>query len=61
MSEKENKPLSNKPVRENNHIEKNDLPYDPNINKDDLQALHQKGRSMNQGQDKSLAERERLS
>lgn len=59
MSEKENKPLANKPKREDDHIEKNDLPYDPNINKDDLQALHEKGLSMDQGQDKSLSERER--
>lgn len=59
MSERENKPKANKPKREDDHIEKNDLPYDPNINKDDLQALHQKGLSMDQGQDKSLAERDR--
>lgn len=59
MSEKENKPLANKPKREDDSIEKNDLPYDPNINKDDMQALQEKGLSMDQGQDKPLSERNR--
>lgn len=36
------------------------LPYDPNINSDDKQALHDKNLSMNQNQDKPLAERENV-
>lgn len=36
------------------------LPYDPNINKDDEQALHDKNLSMNQNQDKPLADRENV-
>lgn len=59
MSDKKNQPKANKPIREDDHIEKNDLPYDPNINSDDMQALHDKGLSMDQGQDKPLAERKR--
>ena len=59
MSEKKNQPKANKPKREDDKIEKNEMPYDPNINKDDMQALQDKGLSMDQGQDKSLAERKR--
>lgn len=59
MSENEKKP--NKPLRESDNIEQNDLPYDPNINKDDLQALQEKGHSMapDEDSDKFLAERKR--
>ena len=35
-----------------------DLPYNPEVTKEDRQALNQKGRSMNKGQDKDL-DRER--
>lgn len=38
--------------------EEEKLPYDTNINSDDEQALHDKNLSMNQNQDKPLAERE---
>lgn len=59
MSNKKNQSKANKPIREDDHIEPNDLPYDPNINTDDMQALHNKGLSMDQGQDKPLSERKR--
>lgn len=59
MPREEDYPKANKPKREDDHIEKNDLPYDPNINEDDLQALHDEGLSMDQNQDKPLAERDR--
>lgn len=59
MSKKENEPKANKPKREKDHIENNDLPYDPNINRDDKFALNDKGHSMDRGQDRDLAERER--
>ena len=59
MSNKKNQPKANKPVRREDKIEKNELPYDPNINKDDKQALHDKGLSMDQGQDKPLENRRR--
>ena len=52
-------PKANKPKRESDNIETNDLPYDPNINEEDMQALHKKGYSMNQNQDKAYSERER--
>ncbi|HSI70294.1 MAG TPA: hypothetical protein VK941_08690 [Gillisia sp.] len=52
-------PKANKPIRETDGIEQNDLPYDPNINKDDLQALHREGLSMDQGRDKFLSDRKR--
>lgn len=61
MSKKENKPKANKPVREDDHIEKKDLPYDPNINEEDRQALQEKGLSMapDEDRDKFLADRDR--
>ncbi|MDT0685739.1 hypothetical protein [Autumnicola psychrophila] len=37
---------------------KEDLPYNPDVTKEDKQALNEKGRSMNKGQDKAL-DRER--
>lgn len=58
MSKKENEPKANKPKRESDNIEKTDLPYDPNINRDDEFALNPKGHSMDRGQDKDLADRE---
>lgn len=54
-----NSPKANKPIREDDHIENTDLPYDPNINSEDLQALHDENLSMDQGQDKFLADRDR--
>ena len=59
MSDKKNRPKANKPIRKKDKIEKNELPYDPNINSDDKQALSDKGLSMDQGQDKPLANRKR--
>lgn len=59
MSNKKNQPKANKPIRKEDNIEINDLPYDPNVNSDDIQALHERGLSMDQGQDKALADRER--
>ncbi len=59
MSANENNSQANKPKREKDYVGKNDLPYDPNINQDDKQALNPKGHSMNRGQDKPLAERKR--
>lgn len=45
------------------HIEKDqnkkNLPYNPDITNEDRQALNEKGNSMNMGQDKDLANRER--
>lgn len=59
MERKENKPIANKPIREDDHIEQNDLPYDPNINKDDKQALQERGLDINLNDDRFLAERDR--
>lgn len=59
MSNKKNQSKANKPIRKDDNIEGKDLPYDPNINDDDMQALQDKGLSMDQGQDKPLAERKR--
>ena len=59
MEKKENRSKANKPIREDDHIEQNDLPYDPNINKDDKQALQERGLDINLNDDRFLAERER--
>lgn len=59
QNEKQRRPKANKPKRETDHIEKNDLPYDPNINQEDRQALHEEGLSMDQGRDRPLSERDR--
>jgi len=37
-----------------------DLPYDPEITKEDKEALNEKGRSMNKGQDKDLDRKEQV-
>lgn len=59
MNRKDNNPKSNKPLREDDHIEKNDLPYDPNITKDDLRALDERGNTRTSNEERFLAERER--
>lgn len=59
MEKKENRSKANKPIREDDHIEQNDLPYDPNINEDDKQALQERGLNMSPNDDKFLAERDR--
>lgn len=50
----------NKPIREEEKGKETskDLPYDPNINSDDKQVLHDKDLSMDQDQDKPLTERD---
>ena len=50
---------ANKPLRERDQIKNNDLPYDPDINSDDKQALQEKGLNMNPTDDQFLAERKR--
>lgn len=45
---------------EENGKKKENLPYDPKINSDDKQALHDKDLSMDQNQDKPLAERDNV-
>jgi hypothetical protein len=58
MEKSDNKPKANKPLRETDNMEKSDLPYDPNINKDDKQALQERGHSMSPTDDQFLADRE---
>lgn len=58
MEKKENKPKASKTLRENDDNERNDLPYDPNINKDDRQALQERGHNMSPTDDQFLADRE---
>jgi len=59
MDKKENKPKANKPIREDDQIETNDLPYDPNITKDDLQALDERSINRSPSEERFLAERDR--
>lgn len=59
MKKKENSSKANKPLRDSDRIEKNDLPYDPNINRDDKQALQERGLNMSPADDEFLADRER--
>ena len=40
--------------------DKKDLPYNPEITKEDKEALNEKGRSMNKGQDKDLDQKEQV-
>ncbi|TQI70823.1 hypothetical protein JM79_1748 [Gramella sp. Hel_I_59] len=40
--------------------DKKDLPYNPEITKEDKEALNEKGRSMNKGQDKDLDKKEHV-
>ncbi|MDT0676958.1 hypothetical protein [Autumnicola musiva] len=44
----------NRPEEENKKKKPEDLPYNPEVTKEDKQALNEKGRSMNKGQDKEL-------
>lgn len=59
MDKKDNMPKANKPLRENDNNEKNDLPYDPNITKEDKQALQERGHNMSPTDDQFLADRDR--
>ena len=59
MEKNENKSRANKPLRDDDHIKTNDLPYDPEINDDDMLALHEEGINMTPDQDKPLEERDR--
>lgn len=43
-----------RPAEEKKKGKPEDLPYNPEVTKEDKQALNQKGRSMNKGQDKDL-------
>lgn len=57
--EEETRPVANKPRRE--EIEKpKDLPYEPDITREDEMALPDKGLSMNQDEDRFLKEREKF-
>ncbi|WP_405198734.1 hypothetical protein [Christiangramia sp. LLG6405-1] len=40
--------------------DKKDLPYNPEITNEDKEALNEKGRSMNKGQDKDLDQKEQV-
>lgn len=44
----------NRPEEEKKKGKPEDLPYNPEVTKEDKQALNEKGRSMNKGQDKAL-------
>ena len=44
----------NRPNEEAKKSKPEDLPYNPEVTKEDKQALNEKGRSMNKGQDKDL-------
>lgn len=59
MDKKDSKPKANKPLREDDNIKTNDLPYDPEVNDDDMLALHEEGLNMAPDQDKALEDRER--
>ena len=48
----------NRPEEEAKKSKPENLPYNPEVTKEDEQALNEKGRSMNKGQDKDL-DRER--
>ncbi|MUP45736.1 hypothetical protein E0K83_08255 [Gramella sp. BOM4] len=48
----------NRPEEEKKKGKPEDLPYNPDVTNEDKQALNEKGRSMNKGQDKAL-DRER--
>ncbi|WP_051201466.1 hypothetical protein [Christiangramia portivictoriae] len=38
--------------------DKKEIPYNPEVTKQDKQVLHEKGRSLNEGQDKDLSNRQ---
>ncbi|MDX1543194.1 MAG: hypothetical protein R3214_04535 [Christiangramia sp.] len=44
----------NRPEEKNKKGKPEDLPYNPEVTQEDKQALNEKGRSMNKGQDKAL-------
>ncbi|MCG9972409.1 hypothetical protein [Christiangramia crocea] len=44
----------NRPEEEKKKGKPEDLPYNPEVTKEDKQALNEKGKSMNKGQDKAL-------
>lgn len=44
----------NRPKEDAKKGKPEDLPYNPEVTKEDKQALNEKGRSMNKGQDKDL-------
>jgi len=44
----------NRPEEEAKKSKPENLPYNPEVTKEDEQALNEKGRSMNKGQDKAL-------
>lgn len=44
----------NRPEEEKKKGKPEDLPYNPDVTTEDKQALNEKGRSMNKGQDKAL-------
>ncbi len=48
----------NRPEEEKKKGKPEDLPYNPEVTGEDKQALNEKGRSMNKGQDKALDDRE---
>lgn len=58
MNQRKNNAKQNKPIKKKDHLEKTDLPYDPKINSEDLQALQDENLSMDQRRDKFLAERD---
>ena len=41
-----------------NNKDKKDMPYNPEVTEQDKQVLHEKGRSLNEGQDKDLSDRQ---
>jgi hypothetical protein len=57
MKKKEQK--SSDKHRNEEDKKKEKLPYNPEITNEDMQALNEKGHSMNMGRDKELANRER--
>lgn len=44
----------NRPEEDRKKGKPEDLPYNPDVTKEDKKALNEKGRSMNKGQDKAL-------
>lgn len=40
--------------------DKKEMPYNPKVTEQDKQVLHEKGRSLNEGQDKNLSNRQNV-
>lgn len=59
MDKNDKKPETNKPVRDDDNIKTNNLPYDPNVNDDDMLALHEDGLNMAPDEDKQLENRDK--